>query len=281
MSRKQSENTSPGPARPGAGLTPDEAAREERLRALTSETMMMSPIQTVRSVRGDPLYRAEALQAPIPVPPALAVLLAPLVGAAAVLLAAVLPALWAAESILREREGGTLESLLLTPVDRQRIMWAKLLARLRPLWLMTLCCPVTGAILGAVHAADCFGGGPGLAGHVMFEGCTGLVLGSLLGVELLAFGFTAGTAGLLAAVKPGGRITVMLRALFYEAIVLVPNCVLLALALAPGLVCVGAPITAILLPWKWLAFNWLRGARLLDRSADLMDRLLLAGGSDR
>ncbi|MHC4914219.1 MAG: hypothetical protein ACYTGB_01905, partial [Planctomycetota bacterium] len=43
------------------------------------------------------------------------------------------PGMLVAESVLREFEGGTIEGLLLTPVDRARVMWCKFAARLKPM----------------------------------------------------------------------------------------------------------------------------------------------------
>jgi hypothetical protein len=256
-------------------LDPDEAARAERFSALTSETLMMSPLDTVRSVLRDPLHRNERLQAPLRSSRALLMVLAPLLGVVAAVLGLVLPALWTAESIIREREGMTLESLLLTPVDRQRVIWAKVLARLRPLRLLAYCCPVVGAILGGAYASDSAAGNLFIMEKIAVTACIGAVIGSLAGVELLAFGFTAGAAGILAALKPGGRIVVMLRALLYEAILLVCNGVLLGIALIPAAALYSAPIVVFLLLLKWLFFNWRSGASLIDTSSALMDKSLL------
>ena len=198
---------------------------------------MLSPLDTVRSVLRDPLYRAERLQTWTTSTSALAGL-ALLVVLVIPILGLVLPALWAAESILRERGGGTMESLLLTPVDRQRVIWAKLLARLRPLAILGPCCPAVGAAFGTIICVA-------LEVPAALGACVGTVLGLVAGLELLAFGFTAGTAGILAAMESRGRITVMLRALLYETAVLFCNGALLVLALAP------APVLAYFVSHHW------------------------------
>lgn len=66
----------------------------------------------------------------------------------------VLPAVWTAESILGEYDRHTVESLLLTPVERERIIWAKILARLRFSFWLALACGPAGLVV-----AVCLGWG--------------------------------------------------------------------------------------------------------------------------
>jgi hypothetical protein len=127
---------------------------------------------------------------------------------------------------------------------------------------------LVGATLGAIVY---FKGGNPTASVV----CISIVLGLIAGLEVLAFGFTAGTAGILAAMGSGGRIAVMLRALLYETAALACNCALLVLALVPAPVL--PPLALLLLICKWLFFNWRCGSAIIDRSARLMDGVLLGG----
>jgi ABC-type Na+ efflux pump permease subunit len=188
-----------------------------------------------------------------------------------------LPGLWAAESILQERERGTLESLLLTPVDRQRVIWAKLLARIRPLAAMAACCPVVGLVFGLVWGRDLLPGEWYDAKALFVAGAGGLAAGLLVGAEVLGFGFTAGALGIAAALRGRGRVAVLVRALFYAAAMLLVDAVMLAGVLFPGVILVLVPTSCLLLICKLLFFNWRLGTGLIDRSADLMDPLLLAG----
>jgi ABC-2 type transport system permease protein len=84
--------------------------------------------------------------------------------------------LGAADAISGERERGTLESLLLTPVPRARLVSGKLFAALS-LWL--------GAMVVTVPYVWFLGRNIGAAGEAVG---TGLVAGTLLAVALTAFG---------------------------------------------------------------------------------------------
>ncbi len=110
----------------------------------------------------------------------------------------------------------------------------------------------------------------------MAGGALGTGAGLLAGAEVLGFGFTAGALGIAAALRGRGRISVLIRALFYEALMLLVDAVILAGVLFPGLVLVMIPASCLLLVCKLLFFNWRLGTGLIDRSADLMDPLLLA-----
>ena len=59
-----------------------------------------------------------------------------------------IPGVLVAESILGERSSGTLEAALLTPVARDRLLWAKVLARARALLWAALLCPAIGLLYG-------------------------------------------------------------------------------------------------------------------------------------
>jgi ABC-2 type transport system permease protein len=84
--------------------------------------------------------------------------------------------LCAADAISGERERGTLESLLVTPVVRARLVSGKLLAALS-LWL--------GAMVLTVPYVWFLGRDVGAAGEAIATGC---VAGTLLAVALAAFG---------------------------------------------------------------------------------------------
>jgi ABC-2 type transport system permease protein len=94
----------------------------------------------------------------------------------AVAVGALLALLTGADAISGERERGTLESLLLTPVARGRLVSGKLLAALS-LWL--------GAGIVTVPYVWFLGRGVGATGEAL---AVGLVAGTLLAVALTAFG---------------------------------------------------------------------------------------------
>jgi ABC-2 type transport system permease protein len=89
---------------------------------------------------------------------------------------ALLALLGAADAISGERERGTLESLLLTPMPRAWLVSGKLVAALS-LWL--------GAIVLTVPYLWVLGRNVGAAGEAV---AVGLVAGTLLGIALTAFG---------------------------------------------------------------------------------------------
>lgn len=95
----------------------------------------------------------------------------------AIAVGALLALLAAADSVSGERERGTLESLLLTPVARLEIAAGKLLAALS-LWL--------AAFLITAPYVWFLGRGVGLVGDSLV---TGFVVGTLLAIFLASFGF--------------------------------------------------------------------------------------------
>ena len=94
----------------------------------------------------------------------------------AVAVGGLLGLLVAADAISGERERGTLESLLLTPVPRRYLVSGKLLAALS-LWLV--------ALVLTVPYVWFLGHGVGAVGDAV---ATGLVVGTLLAISLTAFG---------------------------------------------------------------------------------------------
>jgi ABC-2 type transport system permease protein len=94
----------------------------------------------------------------------------------AVAVGGLLGLLVAADSISGERERGTLESLLLTPVPRRHLVAGKLLAALS-LWLV--------AIVLTVPYVWFLGHGVGAVGDAV---ATGFAVGTLLALALTAFG---------------------------------------------------------------------------------------------
>jgi ABC-2 type transport system permease protein len=94
----------------------------------------------------------------------------------AIAVGALLALLAAADTISGERERGTLESLLLTPVSRLRLTVGKLLGALS-LW--------AAAFLVAIPYVWFLGRGVGLVGDALV---TGIVVGTLLSVFLASFG---------------------------------------------------------------------------------------------
>jgi ABC-2 type transport system permease protein len=100
--------------------------------------------------------------------------------------------LGAADTISGERERGTLESLLLTPVPRARLVSGKLLAALS-LWL--------GAMVVTVPYVWYLGRDVGAAGEAVG---TGLGAGTLLAIALAAFGIV------ISAVARSNRVSLSL-----------------------------------------------------------------------
>jgi ABC-2 type transport system permease protein len=94
----------------------------------------------------------------------------------AIAVGALLALLAAADSISGERERGTLESLLLTPVSRLRLTLGKLVGALS-LW--------AAAFLVAIPYVWFLGRGVGLVGDALL---TGIMVGTLLAVFLASFG---------------------------------------------------------------------------------------------
>jgi ABC-2 type transport system permease protein len=95
----------------------------------------------------------------------------------AIAVGALLALIAAADAVSGERERGTLESLLLTPVSRLELSAGKLLAPLS-LWL--------AAFAIAVPYIWFLGRGVGIVGDALL---TGIVVGTLLAVFLASFGF--------------------------------------------------------------------------------------------
>ena len=94
----------------------------------------------------------------------------------AIAVGALLALLAAADAVSGERERGTLESLLLTPVSRAGITTGKLLAAIS-LWLV--------AFLVTIPYVWFLGRGVGVGGHALV---TGLIVGTLLAVFLASLG---------------------------------------------------------------------------------------------
>jgi ABC-2 type transport system permease protein len=94
----------------------------------------------------------------------------------AIAVGALLALLGAADAVSGERERGTLETLLLTPVPRRQVAVAKLLSAFS-LW--------AAAFVVTVPYVWFLGRGPGIVGDAIL---TGLVVGTLLAVFLAALG---------------------------------------------------------------------------------------------
>jgi ABC-2 type transport system permease protein len=118
----------------------------------------------------------------------------------AIAVGALLALLAAADSISGERERGTLESLLLTPVSRLRITVGKLLGALS-LWLV--------AFLIAIPYIWFLGRGVGLVGDAL---AAGIVVGTLLAVFLASFGV------LISVFAPSNRVSLSLSLLVLLAL---------------------------------------------------------------
>jgi ABC-2 type transport system permease protein len=118
----------------------------------------------------------------------------------AIAVGALLALLAAADSISGERERGTLESLLLTPVSRLRITLGKLLGALS-LWVV--------AFLIALPYIWFLGRGVGLVRDAL---ATGIVVGTLLAVFLASLGV------LISVFAPSNRVSLSLSLLVLLAL---------------------------------------------------------------
>jgi ABC-2 type transport system permease protein len=113
---------------------------------------------------------------------------------------ALLALLAAADTISGERERGTLERLLLTPVSRLWLTVGKLLGALS-LWLV--------AFAVSIPYVWFLGRGVGLAGDALL---TGLVVGTLLAVFLASFGL------LISVFSPSNRVSLSVSLLLLLAL---------------------------------------------------------------
>jgi hypothetical protein len=126
------------------------------------------------------------------------------------------PASVAIEGVLSARHNGMLDSLILSPVPRGRLLWAMLLARLRPFFWLAAASPLIGALIGGL-----LGGLLGaLASEEVLEYSQlseffaaavpalvwGLVAGLGAGGFIAAQSLLGGTLGLYFALRTGGRM---------------------------------------------------------------------------
>ena len=254
-------------------------------------------IDKVRAALKDPFYRSECRQARfwrlLAAWGLMVAGLSPLVlvcavccctlPAGAITLLFLLPALLGAESVLSERDRDTLDGLLLTPADRRRVVWAKALAWLRPLFWLALAIPVAALVpmiwMAAVGRDDWL-----------------MVLPAALALSVLVIGqsFTGVAVGLLSALLGSTRA----RSYLYSVLILggisaVEFTVFAAAAYAlwmagmasrefAGAQLEEAAVIAVLVGVGAAAFaarviliNMLLPAWLLDYAARRMDELLL------
>jgi hypothetical protein len=159
-------------------------------------------LKQVRETLRDPFYRLECRQASGGswfVTLVIVLIASPLTALGAVL---ILAPIIAAESIFIERERNTLESLILTTTDRERLLWAKLLGRMNIPRLAALSCPFIGAVIGwLLGFSDIWG----------VSAILGFTYGLLFGASLLAGCLARGAYGIKAAIRSPSRLRVTSR----------------------------------------------------------------------
>jgi MFS family permease len=180
----------------------------------------------LRALGKDPLYRGERRQvgglatAMIALVGALA-MLAPLLGVLldsqelavllclSWLLVPALPAILTAEGVLAEYSAGTVEAVLLTPAERDRFLWAKVLARGRAFFWLALASPALFALAGALigrHEEE-------PPGRLAAMTLLGLGVGAAVAVFLAGEVLTAGALGAYFAVRFRSRMFIYLLCL--------------------------------------------------------------------
>jgi ABC-type transport system involved in multi-copper enzyme maturation permease subunit len=116
-----------------------------------------------------------------------------------------------------EKADGTLEALMLTPVSRREILWAKLVGRMRPVRCFLAAaapayalCGLTPALAAAAQASD-----PGeAAGIAILGGFAGLLVAALLWLAVLADSHCAAAVTLYCSAWAGSPIKATMIAAF-------------------------------------------------------------------
>ncbi len=178
---------------------------------------LKEPYAIIAATLRDPLYRIERrqqgwLRTPFSIAIGLALLIP---GAYCCLIGIVIYAILAAlggEGLLSELDRGTLEGVLVTPLGRSRLLWAKLLARMRGLVIFAMLLPVLGAATGLVLGFTAGGGE-----DTVLPPLIGLGLGLLLGVLLLPLCLSCGAVGLVAALMGRTRMKSLLFSYLFAA----------------------------------------------------------------
>jgi len=207
-------------------------------------------------------------------------------GQLAVLAVLCIPTFAAAEGLLYEFDAGTLEGLLLTPADRTRLLVAKLLARLRGLFLLGALCPVVFAATAGVtyYFVERDTRGAGLAADVARVSAAAFAWGVPAGLLVIGQSFTCGAVGLWSAIQGRGRTSAYLHASLYVVGLAVGEVVVAAVvaSFSIGVMRIGDADLAAGLTLLCLAFllrltlvNWVLPRWLIGRAARRMDELLL------
>ncbi len=247
----------------------------------------------LRAALRDPFYRHECRQAVqwkawVGLAAAMALAFVPIVSCLAQLGLMLLPGALVAEGLLYEMDGNTLQGLMLTPVDRRRVLWAKFAARLRPLVWVAAAMPVLGAVVGTLVA----GPDPEVLGVGLFAG---LGIGILAGVLWLGQCMTGGAYGIVAVLLARERVKSYLLVLLYTFAQYVAEQI--AMLVVMGAVIFGGVILfeggdpdpflpivlligigVLVLAARVLLVNILLPTWIMRYAARNMDRFLLRGG---
>jgi hypothetical protein len=136
----------------------------------------------------------------------------------------VFPGMLVAESLLREIESGTMESMLLTPADRGKLLWCKFAVRLRPMLIISVLLAAAGPVVGGLWGGLLGGGDAGrardgaIAGMLIGGGC-----GAVAGAMLLGQSAAGGALAFHAVLVGRRRIPSYLWLIFYSGIIAVAD----------------------------------------------------------
>ena len=260
---------------PSAYPTPDDRPKP----AVMAPGRRRGIFAEIRATRRDPLYRHECRQAAqwkAWAGLAASVALFFVISCLGLLALMILPGVLVTEGLLYEMDGNTLQGLMLTPVERNRVLWAKLAARLRPMVWVTVVLPVAGAGIGFTQEFLAIGLGIGVLAALLWMGQC----------------LTSGAFGVLAALQARQRVTSYLLVLLYTFVQYVAEWIVMLLVMAAVvlggrlffksseadlLLIIGLGIGVLVLAARVLLVNILLPTWILRYAARNMDRMLLHG----
>ncbi len=200
-----------------------------------------------------------------------------------------IPGVLVAEGLLYEFDRNTLDSLLLTSTARRRILWAKLLARLRPMLWVCLLCPLITALWVWLRIYS-----GGMTEDPIAAAGWAAGAGLVAGIFLLGQSFTSGAFGVLFVLQSRTRLTtylLLLAAALAASVVVGVVGVVVMVVLGFTMMTAalgqegpsGGAIAALVLLVIALAGGWIAlvnvflPMRIMAYSARRMDHLLLRG----
>lgn len=189
-------------------------------------------------------------------------------------------ALWCAESIMAERSSNTLDSLLLTTMDRGQLLWVRLVPRLESAKNAGVVVLAIGAVWSGCHFWEALTD-PG-AHRDYRSPALGLAGGLLVGALMLGQGFLSGVLGFGAAMLGRSRTGANLLVLGGGFAFCACDAAFFAFSFATFLLLVAGkhPTVLCAVPWllvgaRFLLVSYLLPTWLIERLAGRMDELLL------